>query len=77
MEAYKIYEGEERGVKWTVDTKTKVNPVTITVKSDKGEETCIYNCQYEPIFGYDVSDVNDIENLLDELINKYAIEEEQ
>lgn len=74
MEAFKIYNGNERGVTWTVDTK-KVNPVTITVKSDKGEETCMYNCQYEPIFGYDVSDVNDIENLLDELINKYAIEE--
>lgn len=76
MEAFTFYNGTERGVDWTVDTKTKVNPVMITVKSDKGEETFIYNCQYEPIFGYDVSDVNDIENKLDELISKYATKEE-
>ena len=38
MEAFTIYNGTERGVNWTVDTKTKVNPVIITVNSDKGKK---------------------------------------
>ena len=69
----RIYKGFENGVDWEVD-KSKFDPVVIIVKNrntGKGENV-VYNCQYRPIFGYDISDTNEIERILDSLINKYA-----
>lgn len=69
----RIYKGFENGVDWEVD-KSKFDPVVIIVKNrntGKGENV-VYNCQYRPIFGYDISDTNEIERILDNLINKYA-----
>lgn len=69
----RIYKGFENGVDWEVD-KSKFDPVVIIVKNrntGKGENV-VYNCQYRPIFGYDISDTNEIEIILDNLINKYA-----
>lgn len=69
----RIYKGFENGVEWEVD-KSKFDPVVIIVKNrntGKGENV-VYNCQYSPIFGYDISDTNEIERILDNLINKYA-----
>lgn len=77
MEGYHIYTGKEYGVEYTVDTKTKLDPVIITVKSDKGNETYEYNCEHEPIFGYDVYDVHSINEKLTELIEKYKTEKEK
>lgn len=69
----RIYKGFENGVDWEVD-KSKFDPVVIIVKNrntGKGENV-VYNCQYRPIFGYDISDTNEIERILDNLINKYS-----
>lgn len=77
MEAFNVYTGKEYGVEWIVDTKTKVNPVIIIVKSDKGNETYEYNCEHEPIFGYDVYDIYSVNKKLNELIEKYKTEKEK
>ena len=69
----RVYKGFENGVDWEVD-KSKFDPVVIIVKNrntGKGENV-VYNCQYRPIFGYDISDTNEIERILDNLINKYS-----
>ena len=69
----RIYKGFENGVDWEIDM-SKFDPVFIIVKNrstGKGENV-IYNCQYRPIFGYDISDTNEINIILDNLINKYA-----
>ena len=65
--------GTEHGVEWKIDS-TKLDPVIISVKSLTAgkEETAVYNCNYCPIFGYDVSDVAGVEKVLDNLIVKYA-----
>lgn len=69
-----IIHGKERGVDWTVDMKTKVNPIIIKVSSTKGEEIVEVQCDHEPIFGYDYADTQRCEKILDDLINKYAEE---
>lgn len=69
-----IVSGYERGVHWTVDMQTKVNPIIFKVYSEKGEEVVEMQCEHEPIFGYDVSDNQRGEKILDDLINKYATE---
>jgi hypothetical protein len=71
---FDIQTGTEHGVTWTVDTKTKVDPIIITVKSDKGEKTVEHRCSHRPIFGYDGDDLNDVEEILDKLIKEYATE---
>ena len=65
--------GIEHGVKWEIDD-SKFDPVIINVESlSSGEkETVIHNCAYRPIFGYDTSDINDVEIKLDKLIEKYS-----
>lgn len=69
----KIKTGTEHGVEWKIDS-TKYDPVIISVKSltTGEEETEIYECNYRPIFGYDVLDNSNIEEILDKLIVKYA-----
>lgn len=69
----RITTGTEHGVEWKIDS-SKFDPVVITVKSltTGEEETKVYNCQYIPIFGYDVADNASIEKILDDLIVKYA-----
>lgn len=69
----RIYKGFENGVDWEVD-KSKFDPVVIIVKNRNtgNGERVVYNCQYKPIFGYDISDTNEIERILDNLINKYS-----
>ena len=68
-----IFNGYEKGVDWQVD-KSKFDPVVITVKNRNTGcgESVVYNCEYRPIFGYDVFDDNEIERILDDLINKYS-----
>lgn len=68
-----IFTGHEKGVDWEVD-KSKFDPVVITVKNINTGcgERVVYNCEYRPIFGYDVCDDNEIERILDDLINKYS-----
>jgi hypothetical protein len=69
----RIYKGFENGVDWEVD-KSKFDPIIIIVKNRNtgNGEKVVYNCQYRPIFGYDISDTNEVEIILDNLINKYS-----
>lgn len=69
----RVKTGIEHGVEWKIDS-SKFDPVVISVKSltTGEEETKVYNCQYRPIFGYDVADNANIEKILDDLIVKYA-----
>ena len=75
MRPGEIVEGDERGVHWKVDGKTKIDShVIISVKSDKGEETYEQPLSFRPIFGYDALDMQEGEAILDKLIEKYATE---
>lgn len=69
----RIKTGTEHGVEWKIDS-SKFDPVIISVKelSTGNEEIKHYNCEHRPIFGYDVSDVANINKILDDLIVKYA-----
>lgn len=57
-----IQTGTEHGVEWKIDSR-KFDTVIISVKSISTgkEETEVYNCNYRPIFGYDVGDVAGVE----------------
>jgi hypothetical protein len=73
---YKIKKGNESGVKWQIDTM-KINPIIIRVEreddptiKEKYEHSLYFpNC----IWGYDVSDVQEVNNILDKLIDKHKI----
>lgn len=69
----KIKKGTEHGIEWEIDA-TKFDPILIIAKKTKTgeEERVIYQCQHKPIFGYDVDDVQAVEQILDDLIVKYA-----
>lgn len=68
-----VLNGTEHGVEWMIDER-KFDPILITVKSintGKGE-TVSHKCYHRPLFGYDVGDVQAVEDILDKLIVKYA-----
>lgn len=76
MRPGEIVEGDEKGVHWKVDGRTKISShVIISVKSSKGEETYEQPI-HTPIFGYDAYDMADGEAILDQLIEKYATDKE-
>ena len=68
-----IESGEERGVVWRVDTLS-YDPILVTVTSAKGSKTVEVKCWHKPIFGYDIDDLQRVEEVLDRLINEYATE---
>lgn len=54
------------------------NPVTISIyNADNGVllEERTYNCEHEPIFGFDWYDVSQINVILDEMVAKYKKED--
>lgn len=69
----RIIVGKEHGVEWKIDN-SKFQEIIICVKSltTGEEETKVYKCLHNPIFGYDVADNANIEKILDDLIIKYA-----
>lgn len=66
------YSGEEHGVSWELD-KCGIE-IHIKVKQiDTGlTESTIYHCSHAPVFGYDIDDVAGMEQMLENLISKYA-----
>ena len=70
---FDIKKGEESGIEWTVDS-TKFNPIVITVNRVDNKdvyERVEHNLLYpNAIFGYDVSDVYEVEEILNKLIDK-------
>lgn len=64
--------GEEKGIKWEViDWRS---PADITIYDLQGNvlHTEKYEWMHEPIFGPDVEDRIEIEEILDRLIKKYG-----
>lgn len=70
-----IKEGEENGVTWSIDS-SKFNPIIIKVRNSNDEEETYNHKLLHPnaIFGYDVSDIEEVNSQLDRLIQKYKIE---
>lgn len=72
MHNYGKHTGKENDIEWCIDDSL-VETIVISVKSNKTNqfETVTYKCMHQPIFGYDVDDVNEINKILDDLIRKY------
>lgn len=68
----RVSQGFEHGVHYFIDS-THFDPIVIICFTENGEyESCVHNCMYKPIFGYDIADRNEVEKILDRLIAKYA-----
>lgn len=77
MYNYGKHTGYENGVEWCIDDGM-IDPVEISVKSKKTNqsESVTYRCMHQPIFGYDVDDIYEINKILNGLIKKYGDKKE-
>lgn len=58
--------GNEDNIKWKVKSKGRM--LIISVDNKNMILTEEYECQFEPIFGYDCSDIYNVNKILDKLI---------
>lgn len=49
--------------------------VTVRKISTGETESAKYHCLYPPVFGYDKDDIKNVEEITDELIDKYGVGE--
>lgn len=68
------FTGQERGVSYETTFKGMEVEVTVCKISTGETETVKYRCLYPPFFGYDSGDIQNVEEITDELIDKYAEE---
>lgn len=64
--------GEENGIKWFVDLNPSKGEWTVTVTNDVETKTESFHWAYEPRFGIDILDANQIESILDKFINELS-----
>lgn len=67
-----ISTGNENGVKWEIDNKGRKIYIKV-ISKDGIEFNEVYECQYDPLWGYDVVDVNSVNRILDEMIKKASV----
>ena len=68
----KIQRGKEKNIEWAVDLTHSNFAIISICKDNKLLEEYVYHYAYRPIFGIDAGDYRNIENKLDELINKWG-----
>ena len=64
--------GTEHGIKWKTEWDGENIRITVSTEDGRKTETRYYNCKYPVVCGYDVYDCNKVEEMLDEMIVKYA-----
>lgn len=64
--------GTEHGIKWQIEWNGENIRITVSTEDGSKTETRYYNCKYPVVCGYDVHDCNKVEEVLDEMIVKYA-----
>ena len=70
--AMKTNTGTEHGIKWETEWNGENIRITVSTEDGRKTETRYYSCKYPVVCGYDVYDCNKVEEMLDEMIVKYA-----
>lgn len=69
------FTGQERGVSYETTFEEMEVEVTVRKISTGETESVKYHCLYHPVFGYDKDDIQNVEKITNELIDKYGVEE--
>ena len=64
--------GQERGVSYETNFEEMEVDVTVRKISTGETESVKYHCLYPPVFGYDKDDIQNVDEITDELIDKYG-----
>ena len=65
-----LAQGTENGLSWTLDAKGRNIYIRIVQDGTKKEFIKKYKCQFEPTWGYDISDVSAVNKILDDMIEE-------
>ena len=66
------FTGQERGVSYETNFEGMEVDVTVRKISTGETESVKYHCLYPPVFGYDKDDIQNVDEITDELIDKYG-----
>jgi len=65
-----LAQGTENGLNWSLDAKGMNIYIRVVQNSTKKEFVKKYECQFEPTWGYDISDVSAVNKILDDMIEE-------
>ena len=65
-----LAQGTENGLNWWLDAKGMNIYIRVVQNSTKKEFIKKYKCQFEPTWGYDISDVSAVNKILDDMIEE-------
>lgn len=65
-----LAQGAENGLSWVLDAKGMNIYIRIIQDSTKKEFVKKYECQFEPTWRYDISDVSAVNKILDDMIEE-------
>ena len=65
-----LAQGAENGLSWSLDAKDRNIHIRIIQDDTKKEFIKKYECQFEPTWGYDISDVSAVNKMLDDMIEE-------
>lgn len=66
-----IQSGVEGIIEWKVDS-SRYDPIVVSAKNLVNGKTMteIYPCKHNPVFGYDIEDVAEIDKILEKMIKE-------
>ena len=65
-----LAQGTENGLNWLLDAKGMDIYIRVVQNDTKKEFVHKYECQFEPTWGYDISDVSAVNKILDDMIEE-------
>ena len=65
-----LAEGKENGLNWSLDAKGMNIYIRVIQDNTNKEFVKKYECQFEPTWGYDISDVSAVNKILDDMIEE-------
>ena len=71
-----LAQGTENGLSWSLDAKGRNIYIRIVQDGTKKEFIKKYECQFEPTWGYDISDVSAVNKILDDMIEEILLKGE-
>ena len=69
-----LAKGKENGLNWSLDAKSMNIYIRVVQDDTKKEFVKKYKCQFEPTWGYDIADVNAVNEMLDDMIKEILLE---